>query len=331
MPSRKIEAQLELLASVRRSGTGSEDTALLQKLLADPVGLVVAKAADVTAELQLRNLIPDLLRAYARLFELGPKRDAQCWGKIAIAKALKELDHAEAEPFVRALSYQQWEPVWGTEVDTAGPLRAIAIMALLQCNDLLREDKLWHVMRGLTDAETTVRLDAARTLEQMEGREAVLLLRLKARMGDKDAGVTGQVLQSVLHAEGATAVPFVGEFLFQRGWNGKDDELAEHAALALGASRLPSALELLIDCWRDRMDIALKQEVVLRALSSSRDEHALEFLLSIVREGRYQEATTALEALGLHQDSESIRKRTQSAVTERGNPDLDVAFKRAFQ
>ena len=138
MPSRKIEAQLELLASLRRGGGNADAAIVLQSALADPIGLVIAKAADVTAELQLRTLVPDLLNAYERLFEGGPKRDGQCWGKIAIVKALKELDHAESEPFVRALAYQQWEPVWGTEVDTAGPLRAIAILALLQCNDILR-------------------------------------------------------------------------------------------------------------------------------------------------------------------------------------------------
>ena len=150
-------------------------------------------------------------------------------------------------------------------------------------------------------------------------------------MGDKEAAITGQVLQSLLCAEGAEAIPFVSEFLFQRGSPLRNDELTEHAALALGTSRLASALDVLIGCWNGRGNGHLSHEAILRALSASRQEQALEFLLQLIRNGRQHDAVASLEALGLHGESENIRARVRSAVAKRDSPELHLAFERAFQ
>ncbi len=116
--------------------------------------------------------------------------------------ALKDLEFAESDSFIRGLSYQEWEPVWGSEVDTAADLRATCTLALVQCLDLLREDKLCHLLRSLTDACGPVRLEAARVLEQMQGREAALMLRIKVQLGDRESSVTGQAVKSLLVVEG---------------------------------------------------------------------------------------------------------------------------------
>jgi HEAT repeat protein len=288
------------------------------------VNLVVAKAAALTAELQLQVLVPDLLKAFERLFDDAVKADPQCWGKNALSKALKDLGYDESAGFLPGLQHVQMEPVWGKEVDTAGTLRATCALALLQCADLTREDKLWHLMRTLTDAEANVRADAARALQELDGREAALLLRLKARMGDRETSVTGQVLESLLGIERDGAVPFVTEFLALG-----DEEVREEAALSLGASRLPAAIAALMERWRRNRGSETSQ-ALLRGISASRQQAAIDFLFDLIRNGSEGEALAALQALELHRESHEITRNIEEAVEKRGEGVVQSAFRRSF-
>jgi len=176
--NRRIEEQLEALGRLR--GVPSAEAApALRKALADRVNLVAAKAANIAAELPAPELIPDLLRAFDRLFEDPVKRDPQCWGKNAIARALKDLGHRESPAFLRGAVHIQMEPVWGGQEDTAGPLRGICLLALPACPDLAREQVLRHMVNALTESSPTVRADAARALES--GRVPTPLVSPAAR------------------------------------------------------------------------------------------------------------------------------------------------------
>lgn len=292
-------------------GLTEEAVGALRKALTHRVNLVAAKAASTATLLAARVLIPDLEAAFDRLLPKGAESDPQCWAKNALAKALKELEFDESPIFLRGLQHKQLEAVWGSFVDTAGTLRSICVLALLQCSDLTRDDKLWHQMRALTDAEPVVRLEAARALEEMEGREAALLLRLKARMGDKEASVTGQVMASLLNVERDGAVPFVAEFL-EMGKDRLQQEAREEAALALGGSRQPAAVEALIEHWQRSKGV--QGDGILRGISVSRQEAALEFLTKLVRQACEAEALAALDALCLHQGSSEIRASVAEAV-----------------
>ncbi len=312
MPSRKIEQQLDLLNLLRSAEPTEATVAVLRKALTNPVNVVIAKAAKIAGELQLQAVIPELVKAFETLLQNPVETDPKCWGKEAISKALINLGHSESATFLRGLRHVQMEPIWGTEVDTAATLRGTCALALLQCTDLTREDKLWRLMRALTDKQAPVRIDAARALEQLEGIEAALLLRLKARMGDSESSVTGQALESLLGVEGETAVPFVSEFLTSR-----DDEVREQAALALGASRVPAAIALLIETWGK-----FRSEALLRGISASRQESAIQFLLDLLRQGPEHEAMAALQALELHRDSAEIKKQVVEVVKIRGSATL---------
>ena len=232
-------------ASLRGTSPSAAAPAL-RKALADRVNLVAAKAANIAAELPTPELLPDLLRAFDRLFEDPVKRDPQCWGKNAIARALKDLGHRESPAFLRGAVHIQMEPVWGGQEDTAGPLRGICLLALPACPDLSREQVLRHMVNALTEPSPTVRADAARALAEMQGDDCALLLRLKARAGDTEAAVTGQVLESLLALERRAALPFVRQFL------AAGDQVAEEAALALGGSRQSEAVDVLLESWPDR-------------------------------------------------------------------------------
>jgi HEAT repeat protein len=325
MPVRNIERELEALVELRGSEAGEARSRSLRKALGDKVNVIVAKAAALTAEMQVRALIPDLCGAFERLLIDPLKTDPKCWGKEAIAKALKDLGHAESAIFLKGVQHVQLELVWGGEEDTATTVRGTCALALLGCTDLTREDKLWHVMRLLTEASPSLRKDGALALESLEGREAALLLRIKARMGDRDTTVTGQVFESLLRVEGEAAVPFVAEFL-----RATTEEVREEAALALGASRLAGAVASLKDALAQK-HLLVDYEIVLRALSISRHEEAVRFLLEVVRSRRPGEAIAALEALKLYRDSSEIREKVTEVVARRSESEIQREFQRLFQ
>jgi hypothetical protein len=331
MAKRGVEEQIVNLGRLREGPVTEATVAALRKGLADRVNLIAAKAAQVAAELRLTPLIPDLVAAFDRQFKNAGEPDPQCWAKNAIAKALTDLDHDESAPFLRGCTYTQMESVWGGKTDTAVTLRSLCSLALVQCADLTRGDKLRHLVVAMTDREETVRIDALRALEQMEGEEAALLLRLKASAGDARASVVGQALESLLRVEGERALEFSRRFLIERGsenlreFASTAEELLEESALAIGASRLPTAIEMLKESWNAR-----PTPIFLHAISASRLESGFEFLLSLVRTGRERDAAAAIEALALHRDSPEIRAATEAAIATRGGVELTARFQEKF-
>ena len=322
MPPRRIEDEIEALNRLC-SGTPADAAAPLRKALSDRVNLIVAKAAKLAAEMRLQDLLPDLLRAFDRLFEKPVERDPQCWGKNAIAKALVTLDHHEAAPFLRGIRHIQPEPVWGGEEDTAATLRGTCALALPACADVTRGQVFRHLVDALADRALPVRSDAARAIAQMEGEEAILLLRLKARLGDAEVEITGEVFDYLLQLEREQALPFVAGFL-----QPSLGPVAEEAALALGSSRQPAAAPLLEEAWNRQRDPGYRL-VLLRSLSATRQPDALEFLFNLVRNGRAADAVSALEALALHRDSPDIRRRVEEAASLR-EPAVQGQFKQSF-
>jgi len=321
MAHRQIEAEIDRLNSLREAEPAVA-IAALRKALSDRVNLMAAKAAKMAAELRLRDLVPDLLAAFDRLFEKPVERDPQCWGKNAISKALVALDHQESAPYLRGIHHVQMEPVWGGEADTAATLRGTCALALPACADIARGEILRHLVDALADRALPVRSDAVRALAQMQGDEAILLLRLKARQGDTESEVTGQAFDYLLQLENDCAVPFVADFL-----DPKLGPAAEEAALALGSSRLESAVPILEKAYARQRDPDYRY-VVLRAISSTRHPQALEFLLHMVRNAREAEALAAVEVLALHRDSAEIRRQAEHAAA--GRETVRAHFRKSF-
>jgi hypothetical protein len=310
MAHRQIEAEVERL-NLLRSATPAETATALKKGLSDRVNLIVAKAAKMAAELGRADLTPELLRAFDRLFEKAAERDPQCWGKTAIAKALVTLGHRESAAYTRGIGHIQMEPVWGGEADTAATLRGTCALALPACSGIARPEVFRYLVDALADRALPVRSDAARAIAQMEGDEGALLLRLKARVGDSEPEVTGQVFDYLFQLERDLALPFVAGFL-DPGMG----TVAEEAALALGSSRLPNAATLLQESFVRQRDREFRH-VLLRAISATRQPAALEFLLNLVRNAREADALSAIEALAIHRESPEIRRQVAEAAEER--------------
>lgn len=319
MANRKIEEKLEQLSLLRDAPKGDATTAL-RKALDDRANVVVAKAAKITVELALQDLTPDMARAFDRLLDKPVASDPQCWGKNALAIALRDLGYPCAEPFVRGLRHIQMEPVWGGRSDTAQVLRAACCAALPQCTDIPRDDILRLLVDAFTDESGKVRVDAARSIAHMGGADCALLLRLKARIGDTESSVTGQVFDSLLSLDRQGALAFVTEFL-----DSPDAEVCAEAALAMGSSRLPEALAILKAAWnRDR------KQIFLRGISASGLPEAIEFLLELLKSDREIDASQALDAFALHRDSPEIRKSVEQAIRSKGDGRLQSRFSQLF-
>src|SRR5262245_584258 len=97
----RVEQQLEVLRRLGEQGPSQEAAAALRKALRDRVGMVAGKAAQTAVQLQTKELVPDLLVAFDRLFEDSVQRDPQCWGKNGIANALTAFGYRDSAPFVR--------------------------------------------------------------------------------------------------------------------------------------------------------------------------------------------------------------------------------------
>lgn len=320
MATRQLQEEIERLRQLRKLPLDSAGIAILRKALKDRSNLMIAEAAKTAAEIRASELIPDLLHAYTRVFENPVKTDPKCWAKTAIVQTLSALEYEDSSPFVRGVSHVQMEPVWGGEEDSAGLLRSACILALPQCTDLRRSEIFRLLVDMLQDPAGPVRSDAVRAIEQMNGEEAQLLLRLKARLGDSLPEVTGRVFDAVLHLESDKGLVFVAEFLQTAG-----EEIRDEAALAIGSSRQPGAAEFLITTWNNTINASFRS-VLLRAISSSRAETGLEFLLSLIREGSRLQARSAMEALELHSESADIQERTEKAIQQRqldGLPSID--------
>ena len=323
MAKRNIEEEVARLSRLQDSAGGEEAAAAVRKGLRDRVNLVAARAAQVAGELKLKSVAPDMVAVFHRLVSQGAVSDPQCWAKNAIAKALTDLDHDDSGAFLPGCRYVQMEAVWGGKTDTAVTLRSLCTLALVQCADLPRADKFRHILASVTDPAESVRIDALRALEQMEGEEAALLLRLKAGLGDPRAAVLGQAIESLLRLEGARALDFAGRFLVERDLaisnelDSTPEEKIEEAALAIGSSRLPAAVEVLKGSWTRQPKM-----VFLQAISVSRQQIGFDFLLELVRSGRERDAANALAALAIHRNSTEIENLVRTAVQKRASPVL---------
>ncbi len=319
MANRKIEEKLEQL-SLLRNVPKAEAISRLRKALDDRANVVVAKAAKIGAELEIQDLMPDMVRAFDRLLEKPVASDPQCWGKNALAIALRDLGYACAEPFVRGLRHIQMEPIWGGRSDTAQVLRAACCAALPQCSDITRDDVLRCLVDAFADESDKVRVDAARSIAHMGGADCALLLRLKARIGDTESHVTGQVFDSLLRLEREAALAFVTEFL-----DSPDAEVSAEAALAMGSSRLAAALAILKAAWKRE-----RKPVFLRGISASGLPEAFEFLLDLLQSDREIDASQALDAFALHRDSPEIRKSVEQAILSKADSRLQSRFGQLF-
>jgi HEAT repeat protein len=320
--ARSLEAKLATIRALRGASDSPETLAALRAALNDSLNLVVAEAATIVGDSHLADLAGDLVAAFDRFLDEPIKKDAQCRAKIAVAEALNKLEFSNEEFFRRGARYFQYEPVWGGEQDTAAPVRVASAFGLVRTRAF---NLMPFLVDFLCDPEKPARIGAAQALAYSETEAAYLVLRLKARLGDKDPEVISECFNGILSLKPDEGVPLVAEFL-----DTPEKPIQEAAILALGDSRRKEALEILKRFWESCGDSELK-DIALMALALLRLPPATDFLLELVAAGSEPHARSAISALALHRYDDRLRDRTAAAVAENGRPHVRAHFEKSFR
>jgi hypothetical protein len=283
----------------------SSDRAAIAAALREKSNHVVARAADLAGEQELRELVPELEAAFVRFLERGAERDKTCAAKIAIARALDRMEARAEEVFRAGIRCVQMEPAYGPPVDTAASLRAISAAGLARSRD---PEVVLELVELLVDREKIARMGAAQALGVTGVRDAIPVLRLKALAGDPEAEVLGECFTSLLVLDPQPSLDFTARFLAA-----EEAPVREVAALSLGQSRLPRALEILRAAYSKGQDRELSR-VLLLAMAVMRMPAATDALLELVASGRFPGAGEAVAALAVFRDDPVLVDRLTAAV-----------------
>jgi HEAT repeat protein len=320
-PRASLEDKLAALRELRGRTLTDEQKAELRKRIGDRSNLVVAAASAIAAENALVEMSKDMESAFDRFLVNPLKDDKLCRAKVAIVQALDKLEHPDTDVFRKAARHVQFEPVWGGTEDSAPPLRAAAVVALARAEG---SGSLPVLVDALADPAKDVRIAAASALGAVGSQGAGLVLRFKARVGDRDPDVLSECLGGLLAVDPAENLALVAEFL-----DPSDPASCEASALALGRSRLPEALDPLKSCLARCVSPELKQQILL-AIAILRRPGATDYLMEIAASEEESTAIAALSALRIFKGDPRLREQIAKLVQERGSPKLRACFDRDF-
>jgi len=316
------EEALERLSALKASANDSIVAKELKPYLANRSNLAVAKAAKIAGERGLASLIPEMVSTFQRLMKDPQRLDKRNAALTEIAAALYQMDYREPEVYRIGIRHVQLEGSFGPPVDVAAALRGICAQALVRTT---YPQALEEVVSLLVDPEVPARVGAVKALATNGGESGALVLRLKTLLGDDDIEVIAECFSSLLFASRDTSVEFVAKYV-----DSDDSVVAEAAILALGASRLPKAIDVLKKKWERTVRGQLRKTLLL-ALATSRNEEALNFLVSLLDLGGIESAADVISALAVHKNSERIRQAVSEAVDRRRERLLIDAFRREFK
>ncbi|HEY5448163.1 MAG TPA: hypothetical protein VIQ54_05400 [Polyangia bacterium] len=317
-----VETQLAVLEATAADASSPEAHSRLREALRTAPGLVAARAAKIVREHALEGFDDDLIATFRRLLVDPVKNDPGCLGKLAALEALDFGSHDDETVFLEATRTFQPEPAWGPPVDTASSVRARGVLALAR----LAHPDLSLVAGGLlADPESPVRQAAAEALAANGDRALAGALALRWKLGDEDPLVTLACMTGLLALAPDHALPRLRDAL-----HGADDGARELAALALGPSTRPEALDTLL-AHLDIAPRASERAPTLRALGLQRNDRALSVLLKIVASGTVQDAEAAVAGLAARRFDAGVRERTCAAARENPAAErLEAALASAF-
>jgi hypothetical protein len=326
-----LKEALQKVSTLRAEDVSEKSIATLRKMINKEPGMVVAKTAEVAAEWNAAELAQDLHDAFYRLSEDGLEDDPQCWGKVAIIKALYDLAWQDTKIFVQGCKTIQLEPVYGGKGDSATSVRTAAIQALAQ---LPAADTLTVVNTLadlLADESPKVRAEAARACVYCQPLLVSPLLRLKIRSGDVEPRVLGVCFDTLLiiNPESETVQLVLGyatpksitKRFSPKDFSPSNDVVQAEAIASLASSSLAEAIHAVSNLYPALSDTQLRR-VLLTALGGSSATEAFNFLCSIVKEAPVNEAKWGLEALKSKLHDEENRTQIEDYLNERNDAAL---------
>ncbi len=307
-PTRGFDAELAQLESLSEADAAST-LEPLRKALAHRNNFIVAKAAKLAAAHKHGDLIPELTAAFDRFLRDAVKSDPKCWAKNALIETLSTFEYQEPEIFLTGMRYIQLEPVWGGSSDTAGTLRSLCAMALVQCRGLSNTQVLTHLTPLFADKQLPVRVNAARAVEQIGTDASALLLRLRAELASDEPELLGACYSGVLRLEGPSAIPWAAKFLTNPNPREEPDAASAEAAFAIAETRTEAAAILLIATHKRTRDPDFRG-TLLAALALTRQDQAINYLFEEIADGN----KTAREALENSAPTNEILKRVRALL-----------------
>lgn len=322
MKGRSTEEALRAIQDIRNAPERYDLKRDLAPFLRHKSNHAIAAAATTAERLEAAALAQDLVDAFLDLMTAPAKRDPGCKALLEIAKALVAMDQDAARVYFPGLRHVQMEGSFGPPVDAAAELRGVCAQGLAR---MAHPDALQECVTLLVDRETAARAGAVRAIADAGQQEGVLLLRLKALVGDSKIEVTAECFAALLRLAPAPSLEFVANFL-----RSPSEEIAEAAAFALGESRMAAAFPLLRAAW-DRIAHAERRRTLLLAAAMLRLDEAVNFLLDRVAEDSEPSAADAIAALALYGRDETVRARVEARVARRDSAALRSAFAREFR
>jgi hypothetical protein len=318
----KSQLRLAEIAALERAETvGQEQIRLLRGAAGGGNGLLVAAAAKAARRHALRDLVPDLTRAFMDLLGRPAKLDKGCLAKQALIEALNALDCPQEEPLLRGVRYRQYEPAYGGTIETAARVRAECAMGLARVS---HPQAAREVLPLLVDPEPEARAGAVRALAFLGGEAGDLLLRLKALIGDEHPAVVGECLSALAKIDPAGSVEFIAGFL-----DSKDAAVVEEAAMALASMRGAQSAEILRAARTSRADPGLRDRLLL-PIAMTRCDEAIDALEAVILDEPADSAAAAVKAAALNRHDAHWRERIQKAVSLRAAPKVSLAFQKEF-
>ncbi len=305
--TRSLDERIAALRALDAAAPAS--TGPLREALGSANGTLVGIAAKAIAEHRLHELVPELVTAFASLCgDEATKRDPSCRGKIAIARALVELEQWEPDVFVRGLGITQIEGF--DPDDTAAAVRGLCGIAHAR---LLRPDAADILAELLADKWRTARLAAAQGIGDLGRADLTALLRFKLLQKPDDPDVESACLDSLLSIARDSSIEFIVRLL-----DGHDDR-AELAALALGGTRDARALEPLL---LYAQTVRGSRATAYLAIALLRLDAATATLLGRVRTSGRADALDAARALATFRDDPIALRDLKAAIASRAEAPL---------
>lgn len=315
--SADIEKAIARLATLRLAPRSAEARKELAGALAGKNGFLIERAAQFVRDFKLAELAPDLARAFLR--QMSGHEDRGCAARIALASALYDLDAQTPEVYLAGIHCFEGS---SNPVDPSAALRGLCAMGLMRIG---HRNAMREVTDLLADPKPPARIGAARALGMAGRSEAALLLRLKLHLGDPDPEVVGECLAAIVQVDPAESIELVGRYLYD-----SNEAIAESAALALGESRRPDALNMLIEHYRSCVS-AVARGPILLAIAITRLPEAPAFLLSQLEACDPRTATQVLEALRIYRHDDAIRAAALEHVERRRDPAVRRKFAEMFE
>ncbi len=316
MPS-PIQKRLDDLTLLASSPPSPESLVKLRTFLRDRESFLVEKAIRLAEKWAAPELVPDLISTFNRLLT---SKDSGAAAKTAIAEILCNWMSPQASAlFETATRHIQREPVWGGQVDVAGPLRGWGAFGLAA---LGHHDQVRLILPLLIDPQPEPRIYAARALSVGRSPAGEALLRLKVLQGDPEPDVLADILLSLATGWPENSLDF---FLSLVEKNPAPAELLPALLAAIAHCKTPRAVATLRDLYHNDLSPTSRRQT-LDALALCRRSEAADFLLCLLTDSSPSQALATLSALNHRRGDPTLWPKVVAAILTRNDPQLTHAL-----